>query len=385
MVSHTTIRPLLGLGLLALMGVGTLTLQATPTPDEPPGQAASPPVAVPGGTGTDLESLAKRLGEARVIVVGETHNRLDHHQNQLSLIQHLQAQGKPLAVGLEMVHQPFQSTLDAYVAGDHDEAELLEGIEYFTRWGYDYRLYRPIFRFAREQDLPLVALNLPHEITRTVAANGMEGLTPEQKAQIPEMVLEEPKAYGERLKEVFDRHPGDRSFESFLQVQRLWDAGMAAAAAEFLKANPETTLVILAGSGHVAAPASIPERLAARGPWTIRTINQQDRLDAGGPPVDWIVLTDRQDLPPAGRLGAYLESTEAGVTIRRFGEESAAKAAGLQVGDRLIRVADRSISGYANVKLALLDRQVGDTVPVTVMRDPEAADPRERRMNVTLR
>ena len=37
-----------------------------------------------------------------------------------------------------------------------EEEYLLRETEYFERWRFDYRLYRPIFRFARQQELWLV-------------------------------------------------------------------------------------------------------------------------------------------------------------------------------------------------------------------------------------
>ena len=42
----------------------------------------------------------------------------------------------------------------------------------------------------------------------------------------------------------------------------LWDEHMARVARDYLEANPTKTLVILAGSGHVAYPDAIPGRLA---------------------------------------------------------------------------------------------------------------------------
>ena len=52
---------------------------------------------------------------------------------------------------------------------------MLKQTEYFTRWRFDYRLYRPILRFARDQGLPLVALNVPRELTERVAADAYLG------------------------------------------------------------------------------------------------------------------------------------------------------------------------------------------------------------------
>jgi hypothetical protein len=140
---------------------------------------------------------------------------------------------------MEFFQQPFQPVLDAFVAGEIGEAELLRQTEYFERWRYDYRLYRPILRFAREHGIPLIALNVPKEITDKVGDGGIESLT-ERAAQIPAEIDRDDDGYRDRVKAVFDMHPKgeDADFEHFLDVQLLWDEGMAERAASYVKGEP---------------------------------------------------------------------------------------------------------------------------------------------------
>ena len=104
-----------------------------------------------------LATIIPALAEKRVVFIGETHDRFDHHLNQLAVIQRLHEQDPRWVIGLEYFQQPYQEYLDAYIAGTIDERTFLEKTEYFQRWRFDYRLYRPIFQYAREQGIPAAA------------------------------------------------------------------------------------------------------------------------------------------------------------------------------------------------------------------------------------
>lgn len=156
---------------------------------------------------TNLEALIPRLADRRVVFVGEAHDRYEDHLNQLAIIRGLHQRGADLAIGMEMFQQPFQEALDAYIAGEIDEDEMLRRTDYFERWRFDYRLYRPILRFAREQGIPVVALNLEREITTKVGDGGLEALSAEERARIPAVIDRDDPAYRARVKGVFDLHP----------------------------------------------------------------------------------------------------------------------------------------------------------------------------------
>ncbi|HJK96303.1 MAG TPA: ChaN family lipoprotein, partial [Polyangiaceae bacterium LLY-WYZ-14_1] len=187
-----------------------------------------PYILLDGRTGRRLDqrALVRRLAQAQVIYVGEKHDRPAHHQVQLEVIDRVGALG-PAAVGLEMVQRPFQAALDAY-AIDGDEDALLAGTEWTKRWGYDFRLYRPILRHAAQAGMPLVALNARREITRAVAREGPEGLDPELEAELPELDLDD-VAHRARVRLVWAEHVGPHgglAFENFYAAQVIWDETM---------------------------------------------------------------------------------------------------------------------------------------------------------------
>src|ERR1700683_3950275 len=88
-----------------------------------------------------LDALVTQLATDRVVFVGEIHDRYDHHLNQLEIIKRLHELDPNLAIGVEYFQQPFQKQVDDYIAGRIPEDEFLRTTEYFSRWGFDYRLY----------------------------------------------------------------------------------------------------------------------------------------------------------------------------------------------------------------------------------------------------
>ena len=118
---------------------------------------------------TNLEGIRPVLANNRVVLVGEIHDRYDNHLMQLELIRRLHAVHPRLAIGMEMFQQPFQDILDDYIAGRVDEKQLLRDTEYYRRWRYDFRLYAPILEYARENQLPVVALYYDANVRRVIA------------------------------------------------------------------------------------------------------------------------------------------------------------------------------------------------------------------------
>ena len=360
------------LGLLPLMMPGAGALAAAP-----PGPADLPPIDNPtrvldARAITDMERLLDAIAERRVIFVGKSHDRYEDHLNQLKVIEGLRRRGKDLAIGMEFFQQPYQGALDAYIAGEIEEPEFLRRTQYFDRWRYDYRLYRPILRYAREHRIPVIALNLESELTRRVGEVGIAGLNKAERARLPARIDRSDPAYQARIKAVYAHHPGSDkgSFERFMEVQLLWDEGMAERAARYLTANPKKTLVVLAGGGHIEYGQGIPKRLLRRLPVSSATLLSGGEREPDPALADYLLFPPRAELPHEGLLGIQLgEQIDArGAPVQAFGEGSGAKAAGLKEGDRIVRIGDQPVKGYADIRIALLDHRPGQRLPVEVRR-----------------
>ncbi|MEG4837502.1 ChaN family lipoprotein [Microcoleus sp. B9-D4] len=224
----------------------------------------------PSQTYTNQEIL-EQLVKAKVVYLGETHDSAEDHQAQLKIIREMQRQNRKIAIAMEMFQRPFQSAIDNYLAGKLTEEQLVEETEYDRRWRFPWESYAPILRFAKENQLPVLALNTPSEVTRKVATQGLESLTAEEKKHIPPIseIRTDNAEYRQLLLEVFQQHQkaaqgNSTAFERFLQAQVLWDETMAEKIAEFVKANPDYQVVVLAGKGHIIYGYGIPSRVERR-------------------------------------------------------------------------------------------------------------------------
>ena len=319
------------------------------------------------------ESLVQQLATKRVVFVGEIHDRYDHHLNQLEIIRRLHELDAAFAIGVEYFQQPFQPQVDDYIAARISENEFLRATEYYRRWGYDYRLYAPIFRYAREQRIPVRALNVPGALVSAVAKagiaglSGVSGLTAAQREYLPREIEPADEAYRSRLRTVFATHPGAGDFNRFVEAQTVWDEGMAESAAAYLNADGTRRLVILAGSGHVAFGSGIPIRLKRRTNATYALV-----LSAGEEieprMADYLLLSGKQELPPAGVLGIDMEDKGGECRIRSLSSGGAGEKAGLRKGDVLVALDAQPVQAIADVRLALWEKVPGDRVRVTVRR-----------------
>jgi uncharacterized iron-regulated protein len=334
-----------------------------------------------------LDELAGRLDEKRAIFIGEIHDRLEHHQNQLRVIQSLYARNPNLAIGVEYFQQPFQPYLDDYIAGRIDEREMLVKTEYFKRWQLDYRLLQPIFEFAREKHIPVLALNVSEEIHTKVFRGGMKSLSPAERAQIPADIEPASKHYLQRLKAIFDSHPEGDDFASFVEGVLLWDSSMADTAARYLNSHPQSRMVILAGMVHVMYGDGIPERVNHRlgGDQSALLVNGNDFGRYPGI-ADYLLVTEGdKELPQTGKLGVSVLDGAGSLYISGLTSGSAAQTVGIDTGDHITAIDGVKVANMMELRAMMFDKQPGDRVLVNVSRNGGTSSKRELQFEVTLR
>jgi uncharacterized iron-regulated protein len=334
-----------------------------------------------------LDELAGQLDEKRAVFIGEIHDRLEHHQNQLRVIESLYARNPNLAIGVEYFQQPFQPYLDDYIAGRIDEREMLIKTEYFKRWQLDFRLLQPIFEFAREKHIPVLALNISDEIHTKVFKGGMKSLSPEERAETPADIEPASEHYLQRLKAIFDSHPEGDDFASFVEGVLLWDSSMAETAARYLNSHPQSRMVILAGMVHVMYGDGIPERVNHRlgGNQSALLINGNDFGRYPGI-ADYLLVTEGdKELPKTGKLGVSVLDGAGSLYISGFTSDSAAQTVGIDTGDHITAINGVKLANMMELRAMMYDKQPGDRVMVDVSRNGGTNSERELRFEVTLR
>lgn len=216
------------------------------------------------GSRMGLTRLTSELRGSPFVLMGELHDELDHHRAQLMLIRALWQAKVDLAIGMEMFRQDAQESLDRWVRGEMPEEEM-EQI-FGQNWAESsWVLYRDILRFARDNSIPILGLNIPREITQKVASSGYASLPEEMRKDWGELDCDLQDPYKSFLVWAFESHEGykEKEWGNFCQAQILWDTAMAVRLLAFRDAHPETTVLVLTGVGH-AWMHGIPERIRRR-------------------------------------------------------------------------------------------------------------------------
>ncbi len=208
-----------------------------------------------------IEDVFRDLTQCQIIYAGEQHTNKAHHEIQLQIIQAAYAADPNLAVGMEMFDFTYQDVLDQWTAGSLDEATFLRKTHWYANWRSDFGLYRDILNYIRDNNIRLVALNIPGYVTKKIRVGGIENLSAEEKKLLPENINLSYAAHREYIQKIFDGHRqhfrGDVRFEDFYAAQVVWEDIMAERIAKNLNSG---SMVVLAGNGHIQFKYGIPDR-----------------------------------------------------------------------------------------------------------------------------
>jgi len=340
------------------------------------------------GQAVDRATLVDHLARVQVVYAGETHDNPESHRVQAEILRALAARHPDLAGGLEMVPRDQQPLLDAWVAGRLEEKEFAR--QWTALWSTGYRPYQEILLFCRDHQIPLLALNAPRALVHAVAENGLDGLAPEVRAQLPSHLDTGDPYHQAKTEALFSGHSKAHTpdFDRFYPAQLLWDEAMAESGADYLAHHPGAHLLVLAGGYHVEQGVGVPRRLFTRLPVPFATVvsftpvvppEKQDRLmKVEKMPEIPLLLADFAwavaygDLPGV-QLGVVVGQTAAsdrpGLAIDQVTEASPAAQAKLRAGDRITAVNGAPVNNLFDLQWLLSDLHKGNTAQVTVERD----------------
>ncbi|ANC92147.1 PDZ domain-containing protein [Azospirillum humicireducens] len=363
-------------------------LAVTAAPDIRAEEAARVGCVPPGvwadGTGTALEPvpLLRRLADAPVVLLGEQHDKADHHRWQLHTLAGLHALNPDLAIGLEMLPRRLQPVLDRWVAGELTESEFLKETDWRTVWGFDPGFYLPILQFARLYRLPVVALNVERSLISRTARNGWAAI-PQAEREGVGTPAAPTETYSRRLTEMLATHERSESqaaaptdaAKRFIEAQGVWDRAMAEKIAETRRTTGRAVVGIL-GQGHALYRDGVPHQLADLGipdsavllPWDA----DRDCGELDGRIADAVfgLGPAREDAEPQRpRLGVQLDPGPDGITVGAVSDGSVAAAAGLRSGDRILNAAGSPVRAPADLVAVIRRQAPGTWLPLTIRRD----------------
>jgi uncharacterized iron-regulated protein len=225
---------------------------------------------VADGRVLSLPEIVRDLTKARLVFVGELHTYQSHHNAQLEVVRALKRADAPVTIGLEMFKRESQPDLERWVRGELNEKEFQK--IYYQNWNYPWNLYRDIFLYARDHKILMVGLNVAPEITRQVAREGFSSLSQEQRGDLPMVSCRVDPEYMAFIRRSLGMHGhGGMDFIKFCEAQLVWDTAMAWSLLRFLEKKPESTVVVIAGSGH-SWKSGIPAQVRSRSTVPFRVI-----------------------------------------------------------------------------------------------------------------
>jgi uncharacterized iron-regulated protein len=334
--------------------------------------------------------------ESRIVLLGETHTSKEDHLWQLQTLAGLYALTPELVIGFEAFPRSVQPVLDDWSAGKLSEDDFLRQTKWAEVWGYDADLYLPLFEFARQNRIPMVALNVDRSLISRVGRNGWDAVPEDAREGITTPAAARP-AYSESLASVYlaaashrrdasedvqtvDDVLGTDGFQNFVDAQLTWDRAMAVALAQSAEANPKAVVAGIVGRGHVERGFGIPHQLADLGISGVTSLVpvDRDRACAGLEPdvADAVFLVeDRGNTPPVPnrpRLGVAIQpGPDGGLLLSEVVAGSIAEAADLSAGDIVLSAAGAELKTPSDL-VEIIQRQApGTWLPLYVDRNGE--------------
>lgn len=237
----------------ALLSFCLLPIAACATPKPPP-------------------ALLAMFDRADVVVIGEQHDDPEHHRIQAAIAADLTRRARPVIVAFEMIDETQRAALDAFLAERPRDAAALGARLDWDRSGWpDWALYQPIADAALTQPhppaLPLAPANLPPEVAREIARNGLNarGVAPDLMNLLHQADERDGDILAIHAADIEASHCGmlpQSALASFALAQYARDATMAQAVVAAAAANPGASIILIAGNGHARNDVGVPRHLA---------------------------------------------------------------------------------------------------------------------------
>jgi uncharacterized iron-regulated protein len=212
-----------------------------------------------------------------VIYLGEEHRNRSHIEAALTVLRALVNRGRRPLLAMEMFGWEGQPALDYYLASKEPaRPEFLERVGWKQNWGGDFGDYEPLVQFARDQRLPVLAMNPPKTLIRQVVKLGLvqakEQTEWRQWGMEQEAIVDDPAYRSRILSQLQACHGGGapEDYQTMYEASMVRDEGMAktvTAAVHRVRATADQTpgpVVSYTGGGHVQYRLPVPNRVARR-------------------------------------------------------------------------------------------------------------------------
>lgn len=194
------------------------------------------------GRKVSYAKMIRLLKEKDIVLFGEYHNNTIAHWLQLSVTKDLQTK-RSLILGAEMFEADNQTALNQYLAGQLSGKGLDSNARLWKNYPTDYA---PLVNFAKANQLPFIATNIPRKYAALVNKGGfgkLDSLSSEEKKWMAPL----PFPYDANLPGYVNmmKMMGVHATENMPKAQASKDATMA----HFILANHQESALFLHFNG----------------------------------------------------------------------------------------------------------------------------------------
>jgi uncharacterized iron-regulated protein len=199
------------------------------------------------GNEVSFESLAQIAGQHELIFFGELHNNSIVHWLQLRLLKDLYKQNRSVILAGEFFERDDQLNIAEWFSGKMTDKTFESESKLWNNYLTDYK---PLMLFAKNNNIPFFATNIPRKYASLVSREGLtalESLSPEAKKYFPPLPIEVDKNLPGYVGMKDMIHGSGMNADFMVEAQAVKDATMAYSLFGHLKGN---TVLHINGSYH---------------------------------------------------------------------------------------------------------------------------------------
>lgn len=200
------------------------------------------------GNEVRFEAMAEIAGQHEVIFFGELHNNSLAHWLQLQVLKSLHESGKKVVLGAEFFERDDQLNIDEWLAGKMRDSNFETEAKLWKNYATDYK---PLMLYAKKNQIPFVASNIPRKYASLVSRQGLAGLdslSNAAKSYIAPLPIEVDKTLPGYVGMKDMMHGSGMNLDYMIEAQAVKDATMAYSLFDYI--NKGITILHVNGSYH---------------------------------------------------------------------------------------------------------------------------------------
>ena len=177
------------------------------------------------GKKVKAKKMLKSLLKSDVVFFGELHNNSIAHFLQLKLLQKIEEQ-TDVCIGAEMFESDNQEALNAYLSSEINQAQLDSMARLWPNYSTDYK---PMVDYAKLNNLPFIATNIPRKYASKVYKEGGFDALNSLNTSEKKWIAPSPIAFDIELSQYKNMLTmmGDHGSVDLVKAQAIKDATMA--------------------------------------------------------------------------------------------------------------------------------------------------------------